>query len=185
MTERLPNLGETSWGNILGANDGSDGFLRVSHNDDGTQLYPGASYLIADIQAATGNTDGGTFFETFVLNTSVGTDFAIDGGDATKINFAADCWVIISSAPEIGPDTALVTSISVDLQATPPVTALKIAETQIEAEIGPNGWYQPITTPPVFIPAGTVLQLNLFVRTSAGTWSEFGETAAFQIVRVA
>lgn len=36
MTERLPNTDEDNWADILGANDGTGGFLRVSHNDDGT-----------------------------------------------------------------------------------------------------------------------------------------------------
>lgn len=35
MTERMPNIGEASWHNILGANDGSGGFLRVGHTDTG------------------------------------------------------------------------------------------------------------------------------------------------------
>lgn len=46
MTERLPNIGETSWHNVLGANDGTGGFLRVAHNDDGTNninLWPKSS----------------------------------------------------------------------------------------------------------------------------------------------
>lgn len=36
MAERMPNIGESAWHNILGANDGSGGFLRVTLNDDGT-----------------------------------------------------------------------------------------------------------------------------------------------------
>lgn len=39
MTERLPNTDETNWADILGANDGTGGFLRVAHNDDGTEKY--------------------------------------------------------------------------------------------------------------------------------------------------
>lgn len=55
MTERLPNAGESTWQNILGANDGSGGFLRVTLNDDGT-LRPTLGQTVT-ASALTANTD--------------------------------------------------------------------------------------------------------------------------------
>ncbi len=146
----------------------------------------GSSYLIADTAGASGLASDAQNLEVFTLRDSVAADFAIDGGDATKINVLTDCWAILVYLGAAAPDTATLTVVDSIITSLPtlPNQALGSAFQELEATIGADGWYPLITTPPVSLPAGTALSANLHAKTSAGTWSNLGGNAAFQIVRV-
>lgn len=108
----LPTVGgdNNTWGTIL--ND----YLEVAHAADGTQLYPGASVLWAGC-VLTGQASGTypalPWVEGFVgagaLPASVGSDIAVNGGDATIIDILTTGWyqatLHVNFNPETGGDT--------------------------------------------------------------------------------
>ncbi len=187
MTERLPNLEETSWGNILGANDGTGGFLRVAHNDDGTQLHPGASYLYAQASDSIGNVNNVHINPEWNLLDVDGDDLQIDGDDATLIEFLTTGWYVKEVEASILPVTgdALIRSeldfgetvtFSFPLYwlvtgGTYPVNA----QSQLSFTSEPTKWT-----------AGQKMTVEVKgVTASAGTWDLVGSSSFLRVVRVA
>lgn len=85
MAERMPNIGESAWHNILGANDGSGGFLRVTHNDDGTLRPQLGQPITASALTADTNDWNPTGFSTTTSVIKVGstTAFQLSGLSAS------------------------------------------------------------------------------------------------------
>ncbi len=183
MTERLPNNGETAWGDILGANDGTGGFLRVAHNDDGTQILPGGSFLIADLGIQLGLTSFDSVNATWTLNTSAGADLAIDGGDSTKVNIATDgLYQVIfncqAGQTAAGPITEVLYGMK--LNGSPVTNDVTWLGTDSSAGLISltNIWVFPFS-------AGDFLQFYASVGSSADTWKIAGGSQNLMIYRFA
>ncbi len=151
----------------------------------GSGFEIGSSYLQAHTGGNSSIASGVIDVETFSLADSDGTDFAIDGGDNTKINVAVDCWAITWYLAEAAPDSGSLTRYEASITSTPNVPPLLNTPTRLAATITAVGAYLPVSNPPIFIPAGTVLGATIMCETSGGTWTNLGGNYGFHIVRVA
>ncbi len=185
VTERLPNNDETGWGDVLGAGDGSGGFLRVAHNDDGTPLYPGASYLIADTVDQTGLLDGSSHYGQFALKASAGSDISINGGDNTKIDFATTGWYDLNYRFLCGPESS---GLPFDVEIAALVNGASITSAMWKADVSvPEFLTVPVVTLQEFM-AGDYLQFfgQLYMNPpETDTWNYTGDNTGFlRIVRL-
>ncbi len=153
----------------------------------------GSSYISASTGSVTGLVFGAPFVPPpFTLNTLVGSDFEIDGGDPSKINALVDCWVDITISfafgtedPVLWPLTTFILDITIGGNFSSTDGTLNVED--IAAAAGVTYWGETHRTPYAHMNAGDSIQWPFANISSAGfggvgTW--FVDEFDIQVMRV-
>jgi hypothetical protein len=157
---------------------------------DGGDLFAvGSSYLRCTQTAVAAIASGVETAYPLVQAAKAGSDFEIDGMDATKINVLTDCWAIVSWAFDAQDDTNVgsvkasfftIHRNAVQLCGFAGLVALNADKLGSEHSM-------VLTSPPVPLSAGDVLTGLAALTTDGDTWTLFPPTgdAPVSVVRVA